>query len=67
MRLADDVSSFFKAAERVIPTLRGVKHTSANFVSMQRSVDEHQGKFDIIGGTEDVSKQITCVKFSLVF
>lgn len=48
-----DVSSFFKAAERVIPTLRGVKHTSANFVSMQRSVDEHQGKFDIIAGTED--------------
>lgn len=48
------VSDFFNLARVHIPTLRGVKHTSPDLVSMSNSITDHNGQYQILMGTDEL-------------
>lgn len=48
---------FFREADGQIPTLRGIKHTTANFVSMHSILAEFGDKYDVLLGSNEMYLQ----------
>lgn len=48
---------FLDLAEKVIPTLVGIKHSSPNLNSLMRCHRYGGGKYQILRGSDDVSRQ----------
>ena len=47
-------AQFFEVATSKIPTLRGLKHTTPDFVSMNQIITRYSGKYNLIMGTDQV-------------
>ena len=58
---------FFAAANKEIPTLRGLKHTTPEYGSMNNIVIQHDGKFNLMLGSDEVRIKDEFQKFYIVY